>query len=211
MQRIQKYGNVIFGLLFVAITYNLFFAPLNLVTGGVSGLAIIMKHLFWINESFFILITNIILLLISYFVLGKDLTKNTLLGSLLLPIMIQITSNINELINLDGLEMLIKAILGGIISGIGYGMIFKNNFTSGGTDILNQIAEKKFKIPISKSMIYIDGSIVLLGCIIFGIESMVYSIIALLFISTISNKTMLGIHNNKIFYNLLYVYLYILY
>ena len=49
-------------------------------------------------------------------------------------------------------------------------------------------------------MIYIDGSIVLLGCIIFGIESMVYSIIALLFISTISNKTMLGIHNNKIFY-----------
>ena len=98
------------------------------------------------------------------------------------------------------LELLIIAVLGGVLSGLGYGLLFKNNFTSGGTDILNQIALKKFKIPLNKSMIYIDGSIVLLGGIVFGIDSMIYSIISLLIISVLSNKTMLELNKNKIFY-----------
>ncbi|MCI8574964.1 MAG: YitT family protein, partial [Bacilli bacterium] len=134
------------------------------------------------------------------FVLGKDLTKNYLLGSILFPLFIKLTSNINRILIINDLEMLIISIIGGTLSGIGYGLLFKNNFTSGGTDILNQIAEKKFKIPMSKSMIYIDGAIVLLGGFIFGIEKMIYSIIALLLISNLSNKTMLEINKHKVFY-----------
>lgn len=200
MRIIRKYGTVILGILFVSISYNLFFAPNQLDTGGVSGLAIVIQNLFFINESTFILIVNILLLICSYFILGKELTKNSLLGSILFPIFIKLSRGICNIIIIKDLELLIIAIIGGCLSGIGYGMLFKNNFTSGGTDILNQIAEKKFKIPISKSMIYIDGSIVLLGGFVFGIEKMIYSIIALLLISTLSNKTMLGINKHKVFY-----------
>lgn len=200
MRIIKKYGSVILGIFLVAISYNLFFSPNYLDTGGVSGLAIVMNNLFFLNESNFIFIVNIILLILSYFVLGPKLTKNSLLGSLLLPIFIRSTSSISEYIKIENLEMLIIATIGGIISGIGYGLLFKNNFTSGGTDILNQIAEKKFKISMSKSMIYIDGCIVLMGGFVFGIEKMIYSIIALILISTLSNKTMLEINHHKVFY-----------
>jgi len=200
MRIIRKYGIVILGILLVSISYNLFFAPNYLDTGGISGLAIVIHRLFFIPESLFIFIANILLLILSFFVLGKDLTKNTLLGSILLPIFIELTSNISNYVQFQEVELLILAVMGGTLSGIGYGMLFKNNFTSGGTDILNQIAEKVFKIPMSKSMIYIDGAIVLLGGFVFGIESMIYSIIALILISTISNKTMLGINHNKVFY-----------
>lgn len=200
MRHIKKYGSVILGILLVAISYNLFFSPYQLDTGGVSGLAIVIQNLFMVSESNFILIANILLLILSYFVLGKDLTKNSLLGSILFPLFIKLTSNINRILIINDLEMLIISIIGGTLSGIGYGLLFKNNFTSGGTDILNQIAEKKFKIPMSKSMIYIDGAIVLLGGFIFGIEKMIYSIIALLLISNLSNKTMLEINKHKVFY-----------
>lgn len=200
MRIIKKYGAVILGILLVALSYNLLFSPNNLDTGGVSGLAIVVKNLFFLNESNFILITNIVLLIISYFVLGKELTKNSLLGSILFPIFVRITSHVNDYIIIENLEMIVIAVIGGSISGLGYGLLFKNNFTSGGTDILNQIAEKKFKVPMSKSMIYIDGCIVLLGGFVFGIEKMIYSIIALILISTLSNKTMLEINNHKVFY-----------
>lgn len=200
MRRIKKYTTVLLGLLLVSFSYNLFFSPYQFDTGGISGLAIVIKQLFFIEESLVILIGNLILLFISYFVLGKNLTKNSFMGSLLLPIFIKLTSGISNLIMIEDLELLIIAILGGVISGLGYGLLFKNNFTSGGTDILNQIALKKFKIPLNRSMIYIDGSIVLLGGVVFGIESMIYSIIALLIISILSNKTMLELNKNKIFY-----------
>ena len=200
MQKIKKYGNVAIGIFLVAISYNLFFSPCDLDTGGISGLAIVIKKLFFINESIFIFIMNFLLLILSYIILGKELTKNTILGSILLPFFINFTENINQFIVIANLDPLLITLLGGVISGIGYGMLFKNNFTSGGTDILNQIAEKKFKIPMNLSMIYIDGLIVLLGGFIFGVESFLYSVIALLLISNISNKTIIGMNQNKVFY-----------
>lgn len=200
MRIIKKYITVIIGILFIAISYNLFFSPNQLDTGGISGLAIVIHELFFIEESIVIFIGNIILLILSFLILGRDLTKNTLLGSILLPVFIKLTSGISNILIMKDLELLIIAVLGGVLSGLGYGLLFKNNFTSGGTDILNQIALKKFKIPLNKSMICIDGSIVLLGGIVFGIDSMIYSIISLLIISVLSNKTMLELNKNKIFY-----------
>lgn len=200
MRILKHYFLVLIGILLIAISYNLFFSPYEIVTGGVSGLAIIINKIFIIDESIFILIANLILLIISYLVLGYDLTKKTLLGSILLPLFIKLTENINNFIIIQDLEQIIIAILGGILSGLGYGILFKNNYTSGGTDILNQIALYKFKIPLNHSMLYIDGAIVLLGGFILGIESMIYSIIALEILSNLSNKTMLNINKNKIFY-----------
>lgn len=200
MPSIKKYCSVVFGILLVSIAYNLCFAPFHFDTGGVSGLSIVITNLFPIKESVFIFILNMMLLVLSFIVLGKTLTKNTLLGSLLFPLFISLTSFLQNYISFAGLEEIIVAVLGGVLSGVGFGLVFKNNFTSGGTDILNQIAEKKFKIPMSKSMIFVDGAIVLFGGIVFGIEKMIYSIIALILISVISNKTMLGINKNKVFY-----------
>lgn len=200
MRNIKHYGVIILGILLIALSYNLFFSPYQFDTGGISGLSIALNKIFIFDESLFILTANMILLIISYIVLGKEMTKNTILGSLLLPVFIKITENINNWIIIENLDKLIIAILGGVLSGIGYGLLFKNNFTSGGTDILNQIALKKFKIPLNKSMMYIDGVIVLFGGFVLGIESMIYSIIALQIISTLSNKTMFGINKNKVFY-----------
>ena len=79
---------MVIGCFLTAFAFNVFFAPNNLVTGGVSGVSIIMKNVFEIPTSTFIAITYIVLLIVSYFVLGKETTRNSLIGSILYPLFV---------------------------------------------------------------------------------------------------------------------------
>lgn len=197
--KIKTYTTVIAGLLLVALSFNLFLSPNNLVAGGVSGASILARELFGIKESVFIYIANFLLVLVSLRFLGIEKTKNTLLGSILFPVFISLTENISQRITFD-LDILILAVLGGALSGIGYGLIFRNNFTTGGTDILNQIAEKYLKIPMGKSILMVDGPVVVLGLMVFGLEQTIYSLIVLILISTLSNRTMFELNKNRVLY-----------
>ena len=200
MNKFKKYSMLIVGLLLMALSFNLFQEPFNFPAGGVTGLSIIVKKLFNINESLFIFIVNQSLIIVSFIVLGKKKTLNTILGSILLPVFILITKPLNNIISFQNIDYIIIAIIGGAVYGVGLGLIYKNGYTSGGTDILNQILEVKFKMPINKAIIIIDGFIVLLSAITFGIQIMVYSLIMLVVISMISNKTILELNQNKVLY-----------
>lgn len=206
IERIQKktmfnrYFNLILGCLLVAIAYNLFLASNNIVAGGIGGIAIILNEVLGISNSLVILFFDILLLLLSYILLGKEKTKATILGSLLFPILVELTSNINSLIKLDTSQLLLSAVFGGVLYGFGLGMIFKAGFTTGGTDILNQIISKYLKIGIGKSMLICDGSIVLLSGLVFGPTRVMYSVIVLYIISLISDRVILGVSDSKAFY-----------
>ncbi len=200
MQKIKNYTNLMIGLFLASFAFNIFLAPNNLASGGVSGLALIIHKILNFNESLFIFIINLMLVLISYLLLGKEKTKKTILGSLLFPIFITLTNYLTPLIKTEELELILIAVLGGILSGTGYGLIFKSGYTSGGTDILNQIVEKYAHVPISTSIILVDGCITILGGIVFGLPTMVYAFLALILISVFSNKKILGIGKNKTLY-----------
>ena len=77
MDKIKKYVIVIVGLLLMAISFNLFQEPFNFVAGGVTGLSVIVKKIFHIDESLFIFIVNQSLIILSFIVLGKKKTLNT--------------------------------------------------------------------------------------------------------------------------------------
>ena len=196
----NRYFNLILGCLLVAIAYNLFLASNNIVAGGIGGIAIILNEVLGISNSLVILFFDILLLLLSYILLGKEKTKATIFGSLLFPILVELTSNINSLIKLDTSQLLLSAVFGGVLYGFGLGMIFKAGFTTGGTDILNQIISKYLKIGIGKSMLICDGSIVLLSGLVFGPTRVMYSVIVLYIISLISDRVILGVSDSKAFY-----------
>lgn len=197
---IKKYFYLILGILLVSIAFNLFLSPNDLAAGGIGGLALVYQSIYGGNISMFILVANIILLIISYFLLGWEQTSRTLLGSILFPLLVNLTSNITNYIDITDADLFIKALFGGVISGYGYGIIFKHGFTSGGTDIIDQLVTKYYKVSISTSIIIVDGLIVLLGGIVFGLESMIYSAIVLVLISIYSNKLMIGMNEYKTFY-----------
>lgn len=197
---VKRYTNFTIGCLLVALAYNLFLASNDIVAGGIGGIAIILNELTGINNSLVILFFDVLLLILSYFLLGKEKTEASILGSILFPVFVELTSHINVYINLDTSQLLLSSVFGGVMYGFGIGMIFKAGFTTGGTDILNQIISKYFKISIGNSMLWCDGSIVLLSGLVFGPTIVMYAIIVLYIISLISDRVILGVSDSKAFY-----------
>lgn len=198
--RIKRLVSFIIGSLILAISYNLFLAPNNLVAGGVSGVAIILKGLFNFDDFIVIFTLNVFLLILSYFLLGKEKTRGSVLGSLVFPLCIKLTSGIGNIIDIDTSQIFISAVFGGILYGLGLGMLFKAGFTSGGTDILNQIFNKYLKMSIGKSMLCTDGLITLSSAFVFGTNKLMYAIVVLYIISIMSDRVILGISDSKAFY-----------
>jgi uncharacterized membrane-anchored protein YitT (DUF2179 family) len=197
--RLIRYSQFIIGLLLVSVAFNAFILP-NDIVYGVSGIGVILNKTLNISPSLVILIGGIALLILSFIVLGKEKTKNSIVGSLLYPVFVELTSWIVKYIDLGSTETVVVVLFGAVISGVGFGLIFKSGFTTGGTDILNQIVSEKAKVSIGKSMIFTDGVIIVSSLFVFGWQKFIYSIINMYIISVMTDKVILGISSSKTFY-----------
>lgn len=199
-KKLKRYTTFLLGCLIVAISYNAFLANHDLVPGGISGLAIILNHLFSINNALFVFIVGIALLFISYLLLGKEKTKYSVLGTILFPIFLELTIWITKIITIDESQLLLASIFGGVLYGVGLGMILKSGFTTGGTDIINQILSKYLKMTIGKALLITDGIIVFISAIVFGPVHLMYSVLVLYIISVMSDRIILGVSDSKAFF-----------
>lgn len=198
--RIKELIEFIIGCFLVALAFNLFMSPNNLVAGGVSGFSLILKHFFGLNPSTIISVANVFLIILSFLVLGKEKTKATILGSILFPIFVSLTEHLSTYISFKESEMILIAVFGGVLQGLGAGLIFRAGYSTGGTDILNMIVSKIFKISLGNSMFFTDGTIIVIGAFVFGFNHLMYSLIILYLISTLTDKVVLGISDSKAFY-----------
>lgn len=195
----KRYFMLILGTLIVAFAFNLFFLRYNLACFGVSGVSIVLSE-FGVNPSIFILVCNILLMVLAYFTLGFENTKNQLVGAILYPIFVEITGYVTKYINLDGTEMIVIAVVGGVLAGIGYGLIYKSNFSTGGTDVIVGIIHKYLKLSMGSAGLIVNGCIILLGKIVFGWDIVLYAILVSYLISIFTDKILLGISKSKAFY-----------
>lgn len=196
----KKWIKFILGITIVAFSFNLFCVPDNLASTGIGGLSIVINNFVKIDTSLFVGVVNIFLIILSFIFLGKDDTYKTILGALIYPVMLKLTSYITSLIDLSSVDLLIKAIIGGIINGVGLGMVFKTGYTTGGTDIIESILGKYLKISMDKAIIMVDGAVVALTGLVFGVDHLIYAFVILIFQSIYSNQFMLGIKEDKILY-----------
>lgn len=194
----KRYIFLLIGTLIYAVAYNLFFFKNNIVYGGASGISIITQHL--IEPSTMIFILNVLFLVLSFFLLGKKKTFNSLVGSLLFPLFVSLTRGVGEYIKIDNSNLLLIAIIGGVTVGTAAGIVFKSGFTTGGTDILNQIVAKYFKVSMGTAMLLSDGIITIAGGFFFGWTRVLYAMIVLYIINIMVDKVVLGISNSKAVY-----------
>ena len=197
--KFQRSLTFLIGIFIVSITFNIFMIP-NDIVYGVGGIGVIFKKLFNITPSIVILISSILLLILSFVTLGFDKTKNSIIGSLLFPIFVELTEFIIPYINLGNTEPLLLTIFRAALSGFGYGLIFKSGYTTGGTDILNQIVAKYFKKSIGTSMFFTDGLIIGISLFFFGMQKFMYSVVNIVIISIMTDKVILGVSQSKTFF-----------
>lgn len=205
------YFNIVVGSLFVAVAYYFLFLPQNIVIGGVTGLAVIFNGIFGeaISSSLFILILNVLFLLIGLLFFGKEFFLHTLLGSIVLPLFIALFELLkippDILFNLDQSvfnvsseimnpisQLILTVLLGSILTGIGLGLCFRVNATTGGMDIVQKIIAKVFHFPYSKTVYVTDGLVVLFSVFVFGIEKTMYSLISIYLIGIFIDLVHIG-------------------
>lgn len=197
--RVSRYLSFTFGVLLIALSYNIFVLPTKVVY-GMGGIGVILKNGFNIDPSITILIGSTITLLMSFLLLGKEKSMYSIVGTFMYPLFVKLTDWVPNYLDLGNLEMVVIVAFGALISGVGLGLVFKAGFTTGGTDILNQILSKYGKMGIGKAMLLTDGFIILCSYFAFGFEVFIYSIISLAIISFITDKVIIGISNSKSFY-----------
>ena len=196
--RIQRIIVCILGCFIIAFSYNVFIVPNNIVTGGIGGLAIIVSKFTNLNPVIFIDITSIILIIISYMILGRKKTFHSIFGFVAYAIMASITEPLTDLIKFNIDSYFLTIIIFSIISGIGYGLVYKTGFNTGGMDSLVQISQKYVPISTSRLSSVLNLIVIIIGALIFGIVKTIYAVIYLKIMNFVDDRIMLGTSNRKI-------------
>lgn len=183
MKKLQSYFLLTLCLIIAALNFNLILKPLELVTGGTQGFALLINNIIKIKPSIIILIINVITLIISYFCLSKTTVYGTIAASFIYPVSVKLTSFI-PVISFFESHVLLSSIIAGVICGITGGFIYKLGFSAGGVSTINLIVNKYLKIKVALSNLIINILIIVLGCFIFGLTKGFYSVIVI-FISSI--------------------------
>lgn len=193
---ILDFAFLILGATLTTIAYNVFLFPYKTIS-GFTGLAFIANNVLGINTSLFLAISYALILILSFIILGWDSTKKSIIGSILYPILLELTSYIN--LDLSEVDSTIMILCGALVGGFGSGLVYKVGYSTGGSDVANQLLSKLIKRPIGTSMLITNGVIIFLGFLAFGLPTVIYSIIVVWIMSYVIDKVMIGISNSKTF------------
>ncbi len=176
---VKEYLIITIGALILIVSIDVFFIPSNIAPGGgVTGSAIIINHFTDLPVGLLMLILNIPLLVIGFFSLGRF---NFLVRTLYTVLIYNLGIDFFAQILPTGItnDLLLNALYGGVLGGVGTGLIFRGRSTTAGLAIVTRLVQLKSGVPISQAYILTDGAVLLLFGQIFGWERALYSLLSL--------------------------------
>lgn len=188
------YGLIIIGAFIMGFAIKNMYDPAGLVTGGVSGIAIIVKCLtglpLWITNT----ALNIPLFLAAWKIEGGRFLKRTAIATAALSISLGVIPEVKLLTG----EIFLSSLFGGIVTGVGTGLVFMFSATTGGTDMLAALIRRKIKhYSIAQIMQVLDGLVVLAGAAVFGVPYALYALISIYAVAKVSDGILEGINFSK--------------
>ena len=190
-----KYLGMLIGCLVAACSINLFVVPSSLLTGGVTGIAIIFYFLTGLPIGLQTLVYNVPLLVASYKLLGKKYTLDVVIGTGMFSLALDATKFLNGMLPVD--EVMLASLYGGIFNGIGYGIVFRMNGSTGGFDILGAIFKKYYSMEIGSVIFGFNCLIVAVAGVLFNVQSAMFTLICMYVTSQMTNKVIDGFNRRK--------------
>lgn len=175
---------VLFGMMIASIGINAFLSPSGLLSGGTSGVSIILNRVVGLNIGLATFLLNIPVFILAFKYLDKKFCLESMMNTLVFSFVVGLGANIR--IPLE--DILLQSVFGGVMTGAGYGLIFKSNTSLGGTDIIAAIMKKYFNIEVQITTLSINFVIVLVGGVLFGMELAMYTLISIYVSSTVLGK-----------------------
>ena len=188
------YGLIVLGACMIGFAVKNIYDPAGLVTGGVSGIAIIFKKQagieLWLTNTFL----NLPLFLAAARIKGWRFIRRTLAATVTLSASLYVIPEMPFLMD----DLFLTALFGGILTGVGTGLVFLCQATTGGTDMLAALIQRGMRhYSIAQIMQVLDGAVVLAGATVFGIPYALYALIAIYAVSQVSDGLIEGLHFSK--------------
>ena len=180
------------GCLLIAVGIYSFAEKLNIAPGGVSGIAIMVKYLSGLPVGLISLFINVPLLIVAYKFIGKSFALRTLSTVVIYTLLIDdvVTPFFPQFAG----DRMLGAIFCGICTGGGLGIVFQRGSSTGGTDIVGYLVEKKYPhIPIGKALMFVDTVIIIVSIFVFkNVESALFAVVTLFAQSSVINHIVYG-------------------
>lgn len=193
---VRRYLIFIFALLLYAVAYNVFFVKTDLILGGSGGIALLFKN--YLSPSITIGLLSILSLGLSVLFMDRKFVINSIVGTILCPIFVELTKNVS--INIPKDDMMLVAICAGVLIGISNGLTSKTGLSTGGVDTIIHILSRNLKKSQGSLYLILNGIIILVGAYQYGYRILLYALIVLYIVSMITDKIVFGISTNKTFF-----------
>lgn len=193
MEKVKEISLILVGNLIVACGVSFFVLPNNILTGGVSGIAVALQPIFHIDAVIMINGLTIGLYLIGAVFLGKTFALKSLLSAIFYPIFISLTSAFVDAFPADTfiMEPYLASIYSGVLMGVGIGLVFRVNASTGGMDIPALMLHKYLHISSGDAVMIIDTLTVLLGMFTYGLSPALIGIMSVFVSGQAIDKTVM--------------------
>ena len=192
-EQIMAWGQIILGCLIGAAAYPLFLDPGNIAPGGLTGVAMILKHIWGWDIGVTSLILNVPLFIIGYRAMGRIFVIRSFVATVLFSLAI-------DLLDLPPLNFdpMLSTLIGGVLLGIGLGFILRGGATTGGTDMVARMVHRRLPfLSVGMFLFMIDCVVVVAAAIIIGGKEALYALICIYVSGKAVDMVMLGMSKNK--------------
>ncbi|MBC3888383.1 DUF2179 domain-containing protein [Acetobacterium paludosum] len=192
-REILRYFFILAGSIIAAFALEIFLVPNNVIDGGITGISIILSYLTGVPLSVYIVVLNIPFLIMGYKQIGKTFVISSTLAILSLSFWLSIFKPIPGLTD----DVLLAAVFGGIILGIGVGLIIRNSGSLDGTEMVAIVFTRRSSFSVGEIVMFFNIFILCSAALVFGWDRAMYSLLAYYIAFKVIDVTIEGLDEEK--------------
>ena len=193
--RCMRYVGITLGCFIASASINLFLVPSHLLTGGATGIAIIVYYLTGLPIGLQTLLYNIPILIASWKTMGREYTIDVVIGTVIFSVALDLLKFLNVYAPLS--DSMLSAIFGGVFNGIGYGIVFRMNGSTGGFDVIGAIVKKYWSLSMGGAIFAFNCIIMCIAAFLFGIAPAMFTLICMFVNATVTDRVVAGFNHRK--------------
>ncbi|MGB7604854.1 MAG: YitT family protein [Lutisporaceae bacterium] len=186
---------IFLGSAFSGVAFNLFIMPHKLLSGGISGISLILNYLFDANIGLLFLVFNIPIFILGYKYVDREFVLLSIIGTVSFSFWVEVFSFFRQ--NMIVPDVMLSCIYAGVLNGIGLGIVLKNRASQGGIDIIAVILKKYFSMSIGSTSMIINTFIVIAASFITNLNLAMYTLISMYVSATVVDKIQQGFDRRK--------------
>lgn len=193
--RLLRYAGITIGCLIASCSINLFLVPSHLLTGGATGIAMIVYYLTHLPIGAQTFAYNLPLLAAAWRLLGKGYTCDVIIGTAIFSFCLDFTKPLTAYAPVN--DYMLAAVFGGVFNGIGYGIVFRMNGSTGGFDIVGAIAKKFYSFNMGSVIFGFNCLVMLAAAFMFGVAPAMFTLICMFMNAMVTDKVIAGFNSRK--------------